>query len=65
MPLFSPPSGGMPNYGMAGVAAADLGLLGTEEQFNEEMRKRKKRREQSFSADQLFPAPYSAGAFYS
>ncbi|MCI0598160.1 MAG: hypothetical protein L0Y60_01345 [Beijerinckiaceae bacterium] len=65
MPLFSPPSGGMPNYGMAGVAAMDLGLLGTGQQFDEEIRKRRKKREQSLSADQLFPAPYSAGAFYS
>ncbi|MCI0692610.1 hypothetical protein L0337_11475 [candidate division KSB1 bacterium] len=65
MPLSRPPSGGMPNYGMAGVAAADLGLLGTGQQFDEELRKRRKKREQSLSAEQLFPAPYSAGAFFS
>ncbi|MCI0598608.1 MAG: hypothetical protein L0Y60_03645 [Beijerinckiaceae bacterium] len=60
---FNSPSGGMPNYGMAGVAAMDLGLLGTNQQFNEELRKRRKKREQSLSADQLFPAPYSAGVY--
>ncbi len=64
MPFHSS-SGGMPNYGMTGVAAMDLGLLGTDQQFDEERRKRKKKREQSLSADQLFPAPYSAGVFYS
>ncbi|MCI0600736.1 MAG: hypothetical protein L0Y60_14680 [Beijerinckiaceae bacterium] len=62
---FYTPSGGMPNYGMAGVAAMDLGLLGTEVRFDEELRKRKKKREQSASAEQLFPAPYSVGTFYS